>query len=889
MTPPARNRWVIHPYRRVYWDIFVFAVIIASAFEVPYDWLVGWHDETLTLVFDLSFTLVFGLDILLNLITMRERSFSGSWGWRVVVGLFDSRRSPEGARRRALEDNPDLPLVLDAPGSIWRDYVRSAWFVVDVLSTIPWGVLAASFSPLTSLRLLRLLRLGRLFRVLRLTKAVHMLERIRRAVPAVPSVERLISIAVSLPWLAHLMACFTYYFEHAHGGRDITYGGAYHAMWMAIIARQTVLGGGVTTATFLLTMFGVLVSVFVLASVTGNLAALYTSIDLGKRENGQIVLENHTIVIGWNNNIFSVVRQLITAADAETGRSKDIVLLSHLSEAEVLREFHEFGLEFDPRRLTVHTGSIHAVQNIRKLSVGRAANVILLGGSALEARLSERESFRRSDTDVLKVLLACCAAFGSDQWVRASRRRRAQLSIVAAVHSRATAALLKDGVPVGERDRDLLEIHLVDTEDLLARCVAMVAADSRFAQLFRELFSYTFTGGGGGHSTEVYIVEFEDLNGDPARPGVFDSFLDAMPEAIPIGFYARSEIVPAQHGASYPAGSFSVGGTGDRTLFLNPGFRSDKSGCLIEAGFEAEHCIGPGDALVVLAPNRAAARVVRYPAPGPPCAAPAPVKLAPREPQQLAVLGDGNKVTRVVELMFDHLPRDSNVVVNAPVSVSDEGLEVAARRGISLLAGAARTQRSPEEDTAYLRSCDTVVVLSNSANRHHHDADILMSLTAIGARAKRAGATRRTHVIELLDAHNIELADAFGDVASLISPELVSNYLVQIALHPERGRVYAELLDIEGNEFYIVPLERYLRHAGEQASFATMSRRARAAGEIAVGYAFAADGADALRLCPREGRRTFPRDEVESRWSERMTSLVVLAGCHPDARESATG
>jgi hypothetical protein len=382
----------------------------------------------------------------------------------------------------------------------------------------------------------------------------------------------------------------------------------------------------------------------------------------------------------------------------------------------------------------------------------------------------------------------------------------------------------------------------------------------------------------------VYIVEFEELQGDGVQPGIFDSFLDAMPEAIPIGFYARSEIVPAEHGAAYPAGSFSVGSTQDRTLFLNPGFRSDKTGCLIDASFEAEHCIGPGDALVVLARSRAAARVVHRPTPVSDCPAAAPASMAPRPPQQLAVLGNGFKVARVVELMFDHLPRGSNLVVDAPVSISDDGLEVAARRGISLLAGAARSQRSPEEDSAYLRACDTVVVLSNSANRHHHDADILMSLTAIGARSKRVGTTQRTHVIELLDAHNIELADAFGDVASLISPELVSNYLVQIALHPERGRVYSELLDIEGNEFYIVPIERYRRHATETVSFSVLARRARAAGEIAVGYAFAAAGADALRLCPTGGRRTFSSDEVEVRWGERMTSLVVLAGCHPDAR-----
>ena len=873
-TDSVDGSWlVIHPYRRIYWDIFVFAVIMASAFEIPYDWLVGWGESRLSLIFDGCFTLVFTADIALNMITMRERSFSGLWGWRELGGLLHGDWSTERNRRRYMESRSRKQVVLDRPTLIASDYVRSHWFVIDVLSSIPWSVFANTLSPLTSLRMLRLLRLGRLFRVLRLTKAVHLIERIRRAVPAIPSVERLISIAISLPWLAHFMACLTVYFEVRAGNDAMTYAHAFHAMWMAIIARQTLLGA-VSTPTFLLMMVGVVLSVFVLASVTGNLAALYTSIDFGRRESAHVVLEDHTVIIGWNNNIFSVVEQFMEAANAEAGRLRDIVILSEKEEAAVLHEFDEYGLAFDPRRITVLTGSIHAVQNIRRLSIGRAGTVILLGGSHEEVA-SEDDAFRRADADVLKVLLACAAAFDKDEWERASRRRRNALCVVAAVHSRQAAATMKAGVPrTGGRDQPL-DIHLVDTEDILARCIAKVASDTRFAELFREIFSYTYDSGGPGESTEIYVIEVGEIVGSSIVGSVFDDLVGAMPKAVPLGFYSSVLEVPEDLGWAYEDHVEE----GARRLFLNPGWRSDATGQLVEVPFEREHRLQAGDALVVLARSRKDARMVSSRAQwedaewGVPQSAP-----ARRAPRHVRVVGDGRKAGRVVNLLADHLPRGSRVNVPRELEPTASAREQMAKRSIQLHAASTESEQSAIRPS---ETSDVVVVLSSHGDRHRHDADILMSMTAVEAARRSTIRPACQHVIELLDAHNLELADAFGDVAALISPELVSNYLVQIANHPARGPVYLEILDILGNEFYIVPICRYLAEDEHHAGFSTIERRARQLGEIAVGLAMTVEGRSTLCLCPssdRRGRAMSGFDDAH----EVVEGVVVLAGCYPE-------
>lgn len=40
---------------RVKWDLFVSALILIAAFEIPYDWLVGWENQIWAHVFNIIF------------------------------------------------------------------------------------------------------------------------------------------------------------------------------------------------------------------------------------------------------------------------------------------------------------------------------------------------------------------------------------------------------------------------------------------------------------------------------------------------------------------------------------------------------------------------------------------------------------------------------------------------------------------------------------------------------------------------------------------------------------------------------------------------------------------------------------------------------------------
>ncbi|MGI8476687.1 MAG: hypothetical protein ACR2OO_09990 [Thermomicrobiales bacterium] len=68
-----------------------------------------------------------------------------------------------------------------------------------------------------------------------------------------------------------------------------------------------------------------------------------------------------------------------------------------------------------------------------------------------------------------------------------------------------------------------------------------------------------------------------------------------------------------------------------------------------------------------------------------------------------------------------------------------------------------------------------------------------------------------------------------------MSSRLTSSTLMQISENRELSAVFADLLDPEGSELYLKPVERYLT-LGQPVNFHTAVASASARGEVAIGY-----------------------------------------------------
>ena len=294
---------------------------------------------------------------------------------------------------------------------------------------------------------------------------------------------------------------------------------------------------------------------------------------------------------------------------------------------------------------------------------------------------------------------------------------------------------------------------------------------------------------------------------------------------------------------------------GGKILVLNPGHRShydkEKGNHTLELPEELNHRFEDGDELVVLAHTKdelgfiagtetplslslKSDKVISNPG----------VKQdAPKE--TILLLGTSRKAEKIAELLPEYLPSSSEVYSQVP-----SPKEV---KGNTTFLPIPKLKSSEHYDIFdALSDLDDIhftrrVVVSDAQDRTHHDANILMTLTALHAATDNSTPGRQVHTIfEIIDQQNQKLADTFHlnnrKVASLLSTEMVSDYLIQLANQPKRGRVYQELLDRLGNEIYFDEYERYIDMIANEdgGSHTTPSYReleliARQCGRVVIG------------------------------------------------------
>ena len=523
----------------------------------------------------------------------------------------------------------------------------------------------------------------------------------------------------------------------------------------------------------------------------------------------EILSAGHTVVLGWNSTVFSIMDQL--AADDE-GLAGDVAILADMPVQQMREEAGKYCRPGSLSMVDFRRGSMSSVKTVGDMRIQDARQVIILGseadGDEAVSGTSGLGSGEMLNTDVLKALLACYQALSEKGGDGDGRR----LPIVASVGSSEAARMLEQGVPGSVTDR--LQVHAVHAADLLSRLTAQSASIPALALVYKELFSY---GGslvdGKDISSEIYVVDV-----DAKLVGAsFEECLLAFDHAVPIGYVTDGRLVvnpaPGSPEATRPVakGDRIVGVADSKRDFVSSGRRA-----FPEGGFK------PGDTKPPL--------------------------------RKILVVGSGVKPRRVLEYLPGFLPAGSTVAATQPTDGIDAGRCRLER--VTLSSNPEPGEAGPSR--ADIASFDSIVLVDDITDPDRHDAKVLMDLTSVYAAAARKEIDASV-VVELLDYRNVDLAKAFGNMAAIVSSELVSNFLVQLAVEPDRGAVFKELLDAEGNEIYVRPLKRYLKSDDEELSFVDIMARARSLGEMAIGYVPAGDAP--LRLSPRDRDSAKPASD----------------------------
>ena len=880
----------IHPHNRykVYWDIFVLFVTLIALFEIPFDLMVGWGAESIQSAFSRVFSLVFVMDIFFSCLTIRreERRIYGLWG---TMPLLNPQRYQENIHL-AQEAR-----VLKGNREIVSDYISSRDFLIDLISTIPWEMLSSSSLGLSGLRLLRTLKLLRLFRLLRLTRLVYVFEKLRRVNPSMPSVERLIFILISIPWVAHILTCVYCYLSQPE---IKSYGQSFERLSLLLLS-QISFHEPTSILDRAIFFIAVVISVVFIASVTGNLAALYTTRELNKIDRYVEFAEHHSVIIGWNDSIFSIIRQLLS--NPSSGKKTKIIVLTMIREEDAWRQLDDAGLSVDPRRFRVINGSTQSRHSIKRLGIVRASHLIILGevssmiqASMIDVTEREEELSRLVDIETFKTILACVSAIKADLWLQessSSRRAKRKITIIASINNDEIAQIIRSGLPRGdiENYRVTIDYQVVSREEVISHCIAQMVSNVLLFKIYDELF--TFTNQSLSHiGSEVYIYRAASILPASifARDTLtYDDLFTVFDSAILIGYIIDLDSVeiPEQLLCEYELSSSG------EVLILNPGGRStirDHVSCFVNVEYERAMRITPETKLVFIAKlsqditgGHSISRFGDY-------------QRSKRgfenrdlvydcAPQRILLLGKAKESRRLGDVMSEYLNDGSEIYWEF-----DEDRD---KPNVTYYKCSRQTIHHHLAGLDF----DTTVISSNSDQRSRvmsSDSESLLELAwTNGVGAVGCGNV----IIELREVQNTDLAKSFSSVAYILSNEVMSNYLVQLADNPLKSLVFRELLNKRGSEIYIVSPLRFLRRGErlEMYTFRDMERAIRDLDEVLIGYSYVFDGQELsdpisyqIELSPHHKDRKFGEivhvnPESGAEVGVTVRGLIVIAPLHP--------
>ncbi|MBB6343648.1 voltage-gated potassium channel Kch [Nonomuraea muscovyensis] len=237
---------------------------------------------------------------------------------------------------------------------------------------------------------------------------------------------------------------------------------------------------------------------FIVSMLVGLLSnGLREKVDRLRRGRSRIVEKGHTVVLGWSDQVFTIVSELVKAQAGQPGSV--IAVLADRDKLDMEEEIRDHVGDFGRTRLVCRTGRPTEPHDLALMNLATARSVVVLSPDGDDP-----------DAHVIKILLAL------------AKREGAHPPAVAAITaSRNIAAARLAG---GD------EVHLVDSDDTASQLIVQSSRQSGMSVVCMDLLN--FDGG------EVYMRPGADLAGR-----TYGQALDAYENASVIGLRKPSGVV----------------------------------------------------------------------------------------------------------------------------------------------------------------------------------------------------------------------------------------------------------------------------------------------------------------------------------------------------------
>lgn len=274
------------------------------------------------------------------------------------------------------------------------------------------------------------------------------------------------------------------------------------ALWLGFLHAipGDSIGGRESAWGFRFLMLGVMLfNIFFASMVIGSLASgMQARLEELKRGRTKVIERDHTVILGWSEQIITVLSELVQA-HADKPR-QCIVILSPIEKTTMEDEIRQKVGRTGRLRIVCRTGSPLEMTNLDLVSINTSKNIIVITPES-----------DNPDAEVLKVVLAI---------LNHPNRRREPYHIVATVREPQNAEIAR---VLGKN-----EVEWIQQGDVISRMIAQTALQPGLSSVYSDLFDYS--------DSEVY------LHNEPLLEGkTFGEALMAAEQVSVIGIRSPGE------------------------------------------------------------------------------------------------------------------------------------------------------------------------------------------------------------------------------------------------------------------------------------------------------------------------------------------------------------
>ncbi len=555
-------------------------------------------------------------------------------------------------------------------------------------------------------------------------------------------------------------------------------GGSLWSTFMYAIDAGTLAGYTTTVSGIVILAITTLCGIFITSMLIGILnSGLEAKLDSLRRGTSKVIEQNHTVIVGFNENIFTIIKELIIAN--ENAKKPVIVVLGDEEKSQMEEVFA--GRIADTKNTSVifRSGAPADIALLRRCSVETAKSVIINIDN---------------DAEVIKSILAINYVLknaGSDAYITASVSHQENV----------------EAARIAGQSR----VEIVYFKSAISRIIANTCHQPGLSKVYTELFDF--------EGDEIYIESSEALVGKRFR-----EILNMYPVSTVIGLKRGGQSM------------------------LNPAM---------------DTVIKEGDGIILVAADDG----ISYPQATPEIdtaeLSTIHTQESSKQSEHLLVLGYNEFLPMILDELDNYVAKGSSVLVAVDALDKDYSPQIVKNRhnidvttkNCNICSGD-ELRKLLEEDYRH------IIVLSDfDMSIEEADAKTLMVLLHL-KRISDESNKKYSIISQMLSAENGELAKVADVNDFVISTNLTSLMLSQISENRSLAPIFEDILDADGSELYMKPVNRYVK-TGVPVSMYAVTQAGAQYGEIVLGYKKFVDGGEAEIVTnpPKSHQITFNHED----------------------------